>query len=148
VTGITHVFVEEIPEDLEPNKLYVSIAYKTAVHKCCCGCGHEVVTPISPTDWELRFNGAAVSLSPSIGNWSFPCKSHYWIDKGRVDWAAKMSDGQIRAVRDLDRRTKDQFYGECQAGDAVEKVPRPNPTPPPASDGGLLAKLKSWCFRT
>lgn len=146
MTTIAHLFVEDIPDDLEPNKLYVSIAYKTAVHKCCCGCGHEVVTPISPTDWELRFNGTAVSLSPSIGNWSFPCKSHYWIDKGRVRWAATMSDSQIRAVRDLDRRTKDQFYGEHLAGNAVETVPLRASAPAAVREPGLLTRLKSWWF--
>jgi hypothetical protein len=40
--------------------LYIAIPFTTAVHKCCCGCGLEVVTPISH-DWELALNGAAVS---------------------------------------------------------------------------------------
>jgi len=52
---IQHKFVGSIPEILEEGVLYISIDYCTAVHKCVCGCGNEVVTPISPTDWELRF---------------------------------------------------------------------------------------------
>lgn len=148
MTAIPHIFVDEIPEVLAPNTLYVSIPYKTAVHACCCGCGHEVITPLSPTDWELRFNGAAVSLSPSIGNWSFPCKSHYWIDKGRVRWSTRMSDAQIRAVRDLDRHSKQQYYGEGPgAEDRTDhvSVSVSHPALPPAS---LLGRLKSWWSRT
>jgi hypothetical protein len=50
--------------------------------KCCCGCGHEVVTPFSPTDWKLTFDCVSVSLYPSIGNWSPPCRAHYFIECG------------------------------------------------------------------
>ena len=36
---LTHKFVELIPRELEANTIYVSVAYATAIHKCCCGCG-------------------------------------------------------------------------------------------------------------
>jgi hypothetical protein len=36
--------------------------------------------PISPADWQLAYDGDTVSLTPSIGNWGFPRRSHYWID--------------------------------------------------------------------
>ena len=70
-------FVMSIPDSLAERTLYVSMEYATVTHKCCCGCGLEVVTPLSPTDWKLTFDGVSVSLDPSIGNWSFPCRSHY-----------------------------------------------------------------------
>ena len=38
--------VEFIPEHIEEGVLYISELYRTAVHKCCCGCGQEVVTPL------------------------------------------------------------------------------------------------------
>ena len=79
-------FVEFLPDKLEDGKLYVSMQYATASHKCCCGCGRDVVTPISPKDWQLMFDGRTVSLTPSIGNWSYPCRSHYWIKGSRVVW--------------------------------------------------------------
>ncbi|MFO1514338.1 MAG: DUF6527 family protein, partial [Verrucomicrobiota bacterium] len=66
---ITHEFVEYIPEVLKEQTLYVSIIYKTAVHKCFCGCKREVVTPLSPSGWKLTFDGQSVSLYPSIGSW-------------------------------------------------------------------------------
>ena len=87
--AISHEFVKTIPEDLEELTLYVSMDYATVVHMCCCGCGQEVVTPLSPTDWTLIYDGVSISLSPSIGNWGFECRSHYWISKSKVRWAKR-----------------------------------------------------------
>ena len=109
---LTHEFVENIPEVIDHGTLYISIPYTTAVHLCCCGCGLEVVTPFSPTDWELYFNGDSISLSPSIGNWSFPCRSHYWIRRNKVNWAGDMSSSKIKKIRMKDRTAKDKQYGE------------------------------------
>ena len=71
VEKVRHEFVEFIPSTLNDGVLYISIPYATAVHKCCCGCGEKVVTPLTPTDWSLTFDGLTASLSPSIGNWGF-----------------------------------------------------------------------------
>ncbi len=104
------IFVKTIPEDLQERTIYVSIDYATAVHKCCCGCGGEVVTPLTPTDWTLSFDGDSISLSPSIGNWSFECMSHYWIEHCTVKWARRWSKRQIEAGRLHDRRNKCAHY--------------------------------------
>ena len=64
----------------------------------------EVVTPLNPAKWRLTERGGAVSLHPSVGNWSFPCQSHYWIDGNRVRWAAAMAPHVIAAVRERDLR--------------------------------------------
>jgi len=103
---LVHEFVEFIPSEIEPGKLYISIPYATAVHKCCCGCGSEVVTPLSPTDWKLIFDGQTVSLSPSIGNWSFKCQSHYWIKCNSISWSGAWSEDEIRLNRESDREKK------------------------------------------
>lgn len=110
---VRHEFVEVIPDQLEEGVLYISIPYATALHRCFCGCGAEIVTPLSPTDWELSFNGETVSLNPSIGNWSYPCQSHYWIRRNRVHWARRMSERQIARVRARDWREK-QALGVAQ----------------------------------
>lgn len=94
-----HKFVSLIPENIEAGTLYISIDFKTAIHLCACGCGNEVVTPLSPSDWELIFDGESVSLYPSIGNWSLPCQSHYWIRKGAIKWAPTWSRTQIEENR-------------------------------------------------
>lgn len=111
----SHQFVEFVPDALEEGVLYVSMAYATAVHKCACGCGREVVTPLSPTDWQLSFNGEVVSLDPSIGNWSFPCRSHYYIRRGLVRWAGDMSDAAIQRGRAVDRAAKAEYYEQRRA---------------------------------
>jgi hypothetical protein len=102
-THIHTVFVELIPERLEPGKLYISRRYFTAAHLCCCGCGLEVVTPLNPAKWQLTERKGTVSLYPSIGNWSFPCQSHYWITDGQVRWASAMSPDLIAAVKRRDQ---------------------------------------------
>lgn len=96
-------FVEEIPATLPEGVLFISTDYATAVHLCACGCGIKVVTPLAPTQWSITFNGVSVGLSPSIGNWSFPCRSHYWIRNGRVIRSAQWSDKKIQANRDADQ---------------------------------------------
>ena len=107
---ITHKFVEFIPEQIEEGILYISIEYCTAVHKCICGCGNEVVTPFSPTDWELIFDGKTVSLSPSIGNWNFKCQSHYFITKNKIRFAKRWSDWKIEDGRKKDSENKENYY--------------------------------------
>lgn len=96
-------FVDLIPENLLPGTIYVCISYATVVHLCCCGCGSEVVTPLTPTDWSLTYDGETVSLHPSVGNWGFECRSHYWIRRGRVSWAEPWSQDQIARGRDRDQ---------------------------------------------
>ena len=108
---LTHEFVEYIPDELKEGTLYISMSYATVAHKCCCGCGQEVVTPLSPTDWTLIFDGKSITLDPSIGNWSFACRSHYWICRGRVQWAGAWTQEEINAGRARNRAEKKRFFG-------------------------------------
>lgn len=100
---VEHRFVEFIPDELQEGVVYVSIPYATVVHRCCCGCGSEVVTPLAPNRWAITFDGETISLAPSIGNWSFACQSHYWIERNDVDWAERWSREEIEVGRSLDR---------------------------------------------
>ena len=95
---LSHKFVKSAPEELENGVLYISIEYRTVLHKCCCGCGSEVVTPLSPKDWKMTFDGESISLYPSIGNWKLKCQSHYWIKNSTVEWAAKWEDENIDSI--------------------------------------------------
>lgn len=81
---IEPVFVEGyMPEKLEDNKLYISEQYGCATHNCLCGCGRKTHTPLDgPLGWNLiKHDNGKVSLTPSISNYQFPCKSHYIITK-------------------------------------------------------------------
>jgi hypothetical protein len=132
-TALAHEFVEYMPDQLKDEILYVSIPFATVAHKCCCGCGREVVTPLSPTDWKLIFDGQSVTLDPSIGNWGSPCKSHYWIRNGKVRWADMWTQEEIDAGRAADRMAKQKHFGGRAAATTQEHVRRP-----------FWRKLKWW----
>ena len=102
-SSIVPEFIETFPTQLQPGVLYVSATYSTAAHLCCCGCGEEVITPLSRAQWVLTFDGD-VSLRPSVGNWALPCRSHYVIDSGHVRWARAFFETEIRLNREDDLR--------------------------------------------
>lgn len=122
-TSITHEFVEYVPTELADGVLYISITYRTAVHGCACGCRNKVVTPISPADWQLFYDGDTVSLTPSIGNWGFPCRSHYWIDAGRIRWAGAWTSQQITAGRARDDHQRVLYFDRRAVGAAGTQPP-------------------------
>ena len=93
-------FVDVVPDAdlMEHDVLYVSMTYATAIHKCACGCGRETVTPLSPDEWSLTYNGETISLSPSIGNWAMECRSHYWIQANRIVWASDKKPNRLLSL--------------------------------------------------
>lgn len=97
-----HQFVEFIPSELKEGTLYISMEYGTASHLCACGCGEKVVTPFGKSLWKLIYDGDHVSLKPSIGNWSYACRSHYWIRDGRVVWAESWDEEMVTTSRNHD----------------------------------------------
>lgn len=124
---LEHRFVEFIPKDIEDNVLYISIRFRTAIHKCACGCGIKTVTPLSPTDWKLSFNGKSISLNPSIGNWNFPCQSHYWIIENHIEWALKWGKEMIKNGRDESKNAKEIYYKNINSINSQDnsKIKRP-----------------------
>lgn len=140
---LAHEFVEFIPDDLKEGMLYISETHGTAVHKCCCGCGREVVTPLSPTGWRLTFDGKSVSLYPSIGSWSLPCQSHYFITRNMVVWAPKWSTEEIARGRAQEARAKERYHARIQAPAAPETTPGAPPASPKLRES-LWQKIKRW----
>lgn len=92
------LFVTNVPRTLEAGVLYVSMEFGTAVHACCCGCGEQVVTPLAPKDWSLLYDGEAVSLWPSIGNWNMACRSHYIIQRNEIVWLRQSDVIDLRGL--------------------------------------------------
>jgi Family of unknown function (DUF6527) len=137
---VVHEFVESAPEQLQDGILYVCIGFATVIHKCCCGCGNEVVTPLSPTDWKLTFDGETITLYPSIGNWGFACRSHYWIRNNSVQWAGEMSLKDIEAGRAYDRFAKDRQFGTLPAAENLSEPPAKRPAA--KSPKGFWQKIK------
>ena len=125
-------FVDEVPSVPEHGKLYLSCRYRAAVHLCACGCGAKVSTPLHPTGWRLSYDGETVSLSPSVGNWSEKCQSHYVIRDSRIIWADRLPKDKILRIREQRQRELKDYYG-------VEK----RTTAPPASHAkGFWAKVR------
>lgn len=103
-------FVEFMPENLEEGFLYISLEYGSVIHLCACGCGEEINTPLSPTGWKLTYDGKSIDLAPSIGNWNYPCRSHYWIRDSEVEWAGDWSETEIMINRENDKIESESYY--------------------------------------
>jgi hypothetical protein len=81
-------YVEYMPEELENGILYISDKFQIAIHLCACGCCGQTVTPLGDDGWILSKIGEAVTLRPSIGNWSgeSPYHAHYYITENKIQW--------------------------------------------------------------
>lgn len=121
IMTVQHKFVEFMPDIIEDGVLYISLNYGTIIHNCACGCGNEVNTPLSPTAWKMIYNGESVSLKPSIGNWSFNCKSHYWITNNKIKWSVKWDDETIREVRNHEDYEREEYYKKVKTESLQEK---------------------------
>lgn len=144
---LRHEFVEHIPNNLKDGTIYVSVIFATVAHKCCCGCGKEVVTPLSPTDWKLVFDGESISLDPSIGNWNVACRSHYWIIRNRVKWAKRWSPEEISAGRAYDSLAKERYFSATKtpaAHNTSASIGEPGDGKP---NEGIWRKLIKWFRR-
>lgn len=126
-TNYQHRFVTAFPERLDDGILYVSVEFSTAAHRCFCGCGHEVYTRFTPRDWAISFDGDTVSLKPSIGNWSFACQSHYWLERGRVRWAERWSRERIESGRSYDLEVKSRHHAQQAKGPDQEEPRKQRP---------------------
>jgi Family of unknown function (DUF6527) len=139
---LKHKFVEYIPDNLEDKTIYICMEFATASHKCVCGCGQEVITPFTPTDWSLVFDGESISLNPSIGNWSFPCQSHYWIKRNKIQWSEKWSKEKISVGRTHDTLLKKQHLENKQTSDIHENIFSDKALPKKS----VWKKIKGWLF--
>lgn len=99
-------FVQYMPNSINQGVLYVSMQYSLVIHLCAYGCGEKVATPLSPDDWNLLYDGETVSLYPSIGNWDFPCESHYWIRRNKVITAGKRYKEEVSNWKSKDKKYK------------------------------------------
>ena len=127
--------LDEFPRVLEEGVLYISEECELAAHKCCCGCGEDVITPLNPARWRLRRYGGRVSLYPSIGNWKFACRSHYWIRNNRVIPSFRMDDEEIAEVIELDLADREEYFADLQ------------PMPPPSGLEANASKPQRWLTR-
>lgn len=112
-------YVEYIPKHLEDGVLYISNRFRTASHRCCCGCGTKIVTPFRETEYALTTRDGLVSIYPSIGNWNYPCQSHYWIRDNKVRWVRRWSREEINIGRVQDQAEKEKYFNINRPQDGV-----------------------------
>lgn len=142
INHLDHHYVEFIPKDLDEGTIYISTRFKTASHLCCCGCGTKVVTPLNPAQWHLEDHGNSISLSPSIGLGTLPCRSHYWITGSQVNWCAPMTKRDTQRAQRLDR-----YALQVQTGERKPAALKPDaPNRPTASHATkpLWARVAAW----
>ena len=116
VRSLRPEYADFIPRELREGVFYISKKYGTASHLCCCGCGTKIVTPLRPTEYTLTEAPGGVSLWPSIGNWDYPCQSHYIIENNLVRPAPQMSRAAIQRGRDYDDGLKTAYFAAKPQG--------------------------------
>jgi hypothetical protein len=81
---ITPVYVcSYMPDDrlMKERHIYISLQYGVSIHWCLCGCKNKTVLPLHEENgWILTNNDGKISFNHSIGNYKFPCQSHYIIN--------------------------------------------------------------------
>src|SRR5688500_14469326 len=101
------------------------MATGAVVHRCACGCGGEVVTPLTPTDWTLRYDGDTFSLSPSISNSSSGCGAHYFVRESEIRWSRPLTPRQMAERQARDRETKAAYFADEVVLVPVDRDERP-----------------------
>lgn len=86
-------FVENMPEELDEDILYISLKHRTTSHMCPCGCKNKISASLNSTGWSFIYDGSS-SLDPSISNDYLPCKSHYWIKHNQIQWVTELKDAE------------------------------------------------------
>lgn len=115
-------YVGQLPDQLAEGVLYVCKEFELTAHKCCCGCGEDVYLKIGPAKWQLSTtSNGRITLYPSVGNWKYACKSHYWIEKNRVIDAGQMEEYEIEAVQRRDRRDRKRYIAKANAKSEQER---------------------------
>jgi len=91
--------VEIIPDNPNPDNLKEHIVYvvggkkytKWAYMKCPCGCNEVIMLSLNSAtfpSWSIKQDKLGrANISPSI-NKLVGCKSHFWIIKGKLNWAS------------------------------------------------------------
>src|SRR3954464_15644592 len=89
--------VDRIPNQLREGVVYHTQEFEIAALLCACGCGHRVMLLV-PDSHEVTSKKGMATVRPSIAVCDAPCKSHYFITAGRVEWLPVFSEAMASAV--------------------------------------------------
>lgn len=72
---------------MEEGVIYISDEFGTSSHLCLCGCKELTVMPLGKDGWAYHIDALkGLTMTPSVGNFQLPCKSHYIITKGNANF--------------------------------------------------------------
>jgi hypothetical protein len=106
-----YVAVIKTPTPLDHNVVYVNEEFELATLLCPCGCGHKI-TLLCPDGHTVKNDDGFATVSPSIGVWDRPCRSHFCLTRGRIAWCRSWSDHEIKISMDrqLQRHIETKEY--------------------------------------
>lgn len=89
--------VERIPKLLNDGVVYHNEGFQLAALLCACGCGHRI-TLLVPDSHQVSSEGGLATIRPSIAVCDAPCKSHYFVTAGKVEWLPAFTPAQASYV--------------------------------------------------
>jgi hypothetical protein len=89
--------VDQIPRELEPGIVYHSEEFELAALLCACGCRHRI-TLLVPDGHQVWDRNGLATINPSVGVLDAPCKSHFFVTSGAVEWLPAFSDHQAVSI--------------------------------------------------
>lgn len=113
---------ERLPSQVGPFEFYYSRRFEMAALACACGCGHRVMLNLLDQH-QLFIEEALPTVTPSILVSDAPCLSHFFIQRGQVQWAQQWSKKTVNRVmqsqvrrhveQDKKRKPKPSFLRRC-----------------------------------
>ncbi|WP_369412459.1 DUF6527 family protein [Pelagibacterium xiamenense] len=82
---------------MQEGVVYHTEEYELAGLLCACGCGHRV-TLLVPDSHQVWDEGGYATIRPSVGVFDAPCKSHYIISTGSVQWLPAFTGDQAANI--------------------------------------------------
>lgn len=89
--------VDRIPTDMREGVVYHTEEFELAGLLCACGCGHRI-TVLVPDSHQVWDEGGFATIRPSVGVFDAPCKSHYVISAGDVQWLPAFTGAQAARI--------------------------------------------------
>jgi hypothetical protein len=92
--------VESIPRQLREGVVYHNQDFELAELLCACGCGHRIILLV-PDGHQISSDDNIPTITPSILVADAPCRSHYFITNGDVEWLPAFSSSEAESVMRL-----------------------------------------------
>jgi hypothetical protein len=88
---------ETLSPRVGPFEFHYSQRFEMAALSCPCGCGHRVMLNLLDQH-RLVIEGGLPTVTPSILVSDAPCLSHFYVSRGRVQWAQQWSKQTVDQV--------------------------------------------------